>query len=36
MRLEERGLDTDGSKQAMLNALRENGSSMVEMGGREK
>jgi hypothetical protein len=27
MRLEERGLDIDGSKQAMINALRKNDSS---------
>ena len=36
MRLEERGLDIDGSKQAMINSLREDDSSMVEMGGREE
>ena len=30
MRLEERGLDIDGSKQAMINALRENDSSHTD------
>ena len=30
MRLEERGLDIDGSKQAMINALRENDSSQTD------